>query len=210
MARVTIDSGPPDAADRLRDVPRDKWFELMQARRGFLRINLPYDCRQLLGFVEDAEKMYSLLGFTSANDFIKKGLELDPKQVSWAIEGLRRMQPNKPIPFKRAIELGKRGRPKKGEEKGAGGTLKRGTNSRSYILARLARDGYTDLAGQVRNNEISAKAAAEQVGYRKRMTALEKIKKLWDKLDQNERKAYLEWILQQEPQPSITRERAAS
>jgi hypothetical protein len=36
---------------------------------------------------------------------------------SFTIEGLRRMQPDKPIPFKRAVELGKRGRPKKGEEK---------------------------------------------------------------------------------------------
>ena len=40
-----------------------------------------------------------------------------------------------------AMALGKVGRPKKGEEKkGADGTLKRGTNSATYLTARLDRD----------------------------------------------------------------------
>jgi hypothetical protein len=56
--------------------------------------------------------------------------------------------------------LGKRGRPKKGEEKGADGTLKRGRNSSAYILARLDRDGHAELAAKVRAGKLSANAAA--------------------------------------------------
>jgi hypothetical protein len=62
------------------------------------------------------------------------------------------MQPGKPIPFKRAIELGKRGRPRKGEEKGANSTLKKGSTPRAYILARLDRDGYSELAAQAHHS----------------------------------------------------------
>lgn len=44
------------------------------------------------------------------------------------------------------MTLGKRGRPKKGEEKGVHHTISRGTGNRAYILARLERDGHAELA----------------------------------------------------------------
>jgi hypothetical protein len=56
--------------------------------------------------------------------------------------------------------LGKRGRPKKGEEKGAISTLKRGSTSRTYTIGRLERDGHVELAAKVRAGKISARAAA--------------------------------------------------
>jgi hypothetical protein len=68
------------------------------------------------------------------------------------------------VPFDEAVKLGKQGRPKKGEEKGAIGTLKRGTNSRAYILARLDRDGQAELAAKVRAGTLSANAAAIEAG----------------------------------------------
>jgi hypothetical protein len=74
------------------------------------------------------------------------------------------MKPDEPIEFKRA--LGKRGRPKKGEEKGADSTLKRGSTSRKYILARLDRDGHGELAAKVRTLSAAMvgqlKAAAKE------------------------------------------------
>ena len=57
MATVTINSGPVDASDALRDVPKDRWFELMQVRRDFLDVHLVHDCRRLLEFVEDADRL---------------------------------------------------------------------------------------------------------------------------------------------------------
>jgi len=65
-------------------------------------------------------------------------------------------------------ELGKIGRPpNKGEEKGADGTLKRGSNSKLYILSRLDRDGHSELAAKVRAGEMFATVAALRAGYRK-------------------------------------------
>jgi hypothetical protein len=58
-------------------------------------------------------------------------------------------------------QLGRHGGARhKGQKQAAVGNLKYGTNSRAYILARLDRDGHTELAGKVRTGEISARAAA--------------------------------------------------
>lgn len=62
------------------------------------------------------------------------------------------------------IRLRPRGRPPAGFEKGAIGTFtKRGSNSRSYIIARLERDGHLELAAKVRARALSARAAAHLV-----------------------------------------------
>ena len=114
--------------------------------------------------------MYAQLGFDSVEDMVRRGFDLEPEQVGWAVDGLKRLKPDKPIPYLRAQELGKRGRPKKGEEKGDNVTLKERGNSRAYILARLDRDGLTDLAARVRAGELSANAAATQAGWRKKPT----------------------------------------
>jgi hypothetical protein len=55
----------------------------------------------------------------------------------------------------------------KGQKQGDNVTLKRG-NARAYILARLDRDGFGNLAAAVRAKELSANAAAEKAGFRKK------------------------------------------
>ena len=69
------------------------------------------------------------------------------RRISW-----EKPEPSLPI-------LGKRGRPKKGEEKGDNVTLKGRGNSSAYILARLDRDGHAELAAKVRAGKLSANAA---------------------------------------------------
>ena len=90
------------------------------------------------------------------------------------------------IPFDRAVKLGKQGRPKKDKEKGDNITFKERGTSRAYILARLDRDGFTELAAKVRDGETSANAAAIQAGFRKRLNPFERILKLLPKLSQSE------------------------
>jgi hypothetical protein len=51
--------------------------------------------------------------------------------------------------------------------------LRRRYGTAEYMLARLDRDGHTELAGQVRAGALSAHQAALQVGYRKRRTPLD-------------------------------------
>jgi hypothetical protein len=55
------------------------------------------------------------------------------------------------------------GRRIKGQQ-GCNATLKRGTAA--HWLARLDRDGFTELAAKVRAGEMSAHAAAVAVGWR--------------------------------------------
>jgi hypothetical protein len=90
------------------------------------------------------------------------------------------------IALEAAIVLGRRGRPKKGEGKGADGTLKRGSNSSAYLLARLDRDGHAALAAKVRAGQLSANAAAVEAGFRKQATPLERVLKLLPKLTRSE------------------------
>lgn len=184
MAPVRIDSGPIDPRYSLNDVPEDQWRVLMQVRRDYLGVTLPRDCRCLLEFVEDAVRMYAVLGFKSETDFIRRGLELDPQQVTWAIDGLRRMQPNEPIPYERAQELGKRGAgPGRGKKKQLViPSVSSGGMTRAYILARLDRDGFTELAAKVRAKELSADAAAKIAGIRKKQSPVDQVRQLITRL----------------------------
>jgi hypothetical protein len=189
---VRIDSGPITADLRLDQVPQDQSFTLMQVRASFLAVHLPYDCRQLLEFVEDAEVMADPLGFVGAEDFIRRGLELDPEQVQWAIEGLRRLKPDEPVTFERAQRYGKLDaktpdlleahRPKKlGNEKTVTKVIAAERNDAS-ALARLRRDR-PDIHARVLAGELSPHAGMIEAGFRKKperrkLSAFERITQL--------------------------------
>ena len=187
MADITIDSGPVEAEDRLRDVPREKWCELMLARRRFVEIRFSYDCRCLVQFVNEADEMYASLGFDSAEAMICDGYGLEPAEAAIAVEWLRLNPPKDPISLDQVVKLGKQGRPKKGEEKGGNATFSLSQrNTKAHILARLDRDGYGELAAKVRAGELSANAAAVEAGFRKQRTPIEIIRKLLPKLTLDE------------------------
>lgn len=202
MAYVTIDSGPVDANYLLREVAQKDWGELMRARRTFIAINLPHDCRCLLQFADDAEAMAKPLGFVDATDFIKRGLELDPQQVQWAIDGLQRLKPNEPITYKRAQEIGKldaqdranqrpRGRRSKAVQQENECTGFPSGNSRAAFLRRLRKDR-PDIHARVLAGELSPHAGMIEAGFRKKrqpmkLSALERIRKLLPSLTSAER-----------------------
>lgn len=77
----------------------------------------------------------------------------------------------------------------------------RGTSA-AYLLARLDRDGFTDLAARVRSREISAHAAAIEAGFRKLPTSLKLLKKEWSRATEDERDEFLEWVKKNESKPS--------
>ena len=110
MASVRIDSGTPAAWQRPCDIPKDKWFFLMEEKRSFIQTNIPYDCRCLLEFVQDANEMWKELGFKSAQDTISNGYYLDPVEVDLAYEWLLIQSPETAVDYKTAVE---------GERKGA-------------------------------------------------------------------------------------------
>lgn len=164
MAAVKI-IRPPVCSDPATDIPREQWPELIAERKSFCNGVLPRDCRMLLFFVDDAEKA-DWLGYGSRNNYLHEALGLDPQQVTWAIDGLRQLKPDEPIAYDWAQKLGKQGRPKKGKENLAIQGLKYGT--RAHWLVRLDREGHADLATKVRSGEMSANAAAEKLGWRKK------------------------------------------
>jgi len=169
MARITksvggtwIDSGPITATHKLNDVPQENWYNLMCQRQMFVKAQLPHDCRCLIQFVEDAERMYAPLGFKDADDFIARGLKLAPEEIRIAVDWLKINKPEEAIPIDVVQRLAKPGRP---WNKPCNTKFKYGTAG--HWLARLDRDGFTDLAAQVRAGTKSANAAACEAGFRK-------------------------------------------
>ena len=89
---VKIDSGPLEATDKFEQVPKDKWFFLMLAKRDFLARRVAYDCRCLVEFCEEAELVYADCGFSSAAEMIQHGYELDPVEIELAVAWLKHNQ----------------------------------------------------------------------------------------------------------------------
>jgi hypothetical protein len=108
VAALKIDTGPIEATDFAAEVPKAKWPLLVGARRHFCAARVPSDCRHLLRFVEEAKLMCAELGYADLRDFIRRGLEIDPELVEWAIRGLKALKPNEPVPFADAVALGKK------------------------------------------------------------------------------------------------------
>ena len=93
--------------------------------------------------------------------------------------------------------LGKVGRPKKGEEKkGADGTLKRGTNSATYLKARLDRD-HPEVAAQVHAGTLSARAGAIRAGIIRELSPLEKAQAAFRRLTKEDQNAFGLWLNEQ-------------
>ena len=196
MAEVRIDTGPVSVSDRAANVPRSKWWKLIDERRNFCRLRLPSDCRELLRFVDEAESLrmweHEKLQAADLQEFIRKHLDLDPVMVHWAITGLRSLKPNEPIRLSVAVQEGKLragpGRPPKDND-GDYRHLRERRGTVEYTLARLRRDD-PDMAARVEPGELSANAAAVAKGWRKPPDILQQLKRLWDKATPDERAAF--------------------
>ena len=175
--RVIIDSGPPTATDRPIDIPKKKWFSLMQEKRSFLHINIKYDCRCLLEFIEDAEEMWDELGFTSRDDLIVNGYELDPSEVNLAAQWLKIKDPGAEVPFDVAIqearemplitkaEAGaKGGRGNKANKELNSFAVKKGPTAQ-YHLRRIARDK-PELLDEIEAGSITLAEAKKIAGIK--------------------------------------------
>jgi hypothetical protein len=177
--KVTVDRGPISAQDAPNDVPQDKWGMLVRERRSFLRTRLPYDCRELLRFITEARQfnMIEKLGYADEEDFIRRGLDLDPTTVPYTLETLRLIKPEWAMPYDTAVTVGKallaengqRGKAKSSDNVRPFSLGKQAGNGVAYIRARLERDGKTDLLAQVERGEMSAHAAAVEAGIRQRL-----------------------------------------
>src|SRR4051794_6394512 len=106
-----IDTGPVSATDRAHNVPREKWWHLMAARRTFCAIRLPSDCRTLIRFIGEIDEFRmwedEKLKCADRDAFIRKYLGIDPVLAEWAMAGLKELKPNEPVRLSTAVEVGK-------------------------------------------------------------------------------------------------------
>lgn len=95
--------------------------------------------------------------------------------------------------------LAEHGGERKGDEQDGNAILGNVTNTATYILRRLARDGAEDaskaeLFKQVTKGTISAHKAALEAGYRTKKTPLEQAKMIITKLTWDDMEAVLEFL----------------
>lgn len=167
---VTIDSGPVEATDKFNNTPKDKWRLLLIAKRSFLITNLAYDCRCLIEFCEEAEAVYSELGFKSPEEMIREGYELEPAQVSLAVAWLKANGTEKPVGLGEIAPLAKHGEIGNGRKNESRDDNIRSTHygtDTEYTLRRLKRDA-PELLVQIESGELSVNAAAIKAGIRKK------------------------------------------
>lgn len=210
-----------DPLANARDVPRERWGELVTARKYHCLGNIPSDCRTPLRLVADAEGC-EWLGYGTREKYMRNGLDLDPVAVDLAIGFLRAADLIVPIEFATAVAGGRAlakhganqhskvgvGNAKSsptsgGKDSNQVGNAKlippsaKGTTV-EYIQARLDRDA-PELAAQVKAGTKSAHAAAVEAGFRKRQTAIEQLRAAWKRADASEREAFLSEVAKSQP-----------
>ena len=163
---VGINRGAPHAEDAYHKWPKEQWRGLLAKKRYFLAVQITHDCRCLVQFVEEASEMWAALGFTSLDDMIRTGLELEPAEIHAACDWLKANDPARAVSLTTVLRQqgGDRRSATAKKIQGATSTLKRGSTSRAYRLARLDRDR-PDLAERVRGGDLSAAAAAREAGF---------------------------------------------
>lgn len=186
---VKIDSGPLEATDKFEQVPKDKWFFLMLAKRDFLSTNLAYDCRCLVEFCEEAELVYADCGFSSAAEMIQHGYELDPVEIELAVAWLKHNQPASEVGLG-AVKLKiTEAKAKKDKQQGKRNDLTstnfdevESSNANKNVLRRLARD-QPELLDKIETGELTVNQAAIQAGIRKKPTPAEIVVKTFSKVE---------------------------
>ena len=192
MATVKINSGNPKYDDRPHTWPKDQWELLLSQKKQFLEVHIPYDCRCILEFIEDAEVMWQPLGYSSKDELIERGLDLDPFDVQMAVDWLKIKDPSYEIPFQVAVEegrkLGSHGdrKSEKAIDQAYNISLKKihGT-SKEYLKGRIARDN-PELLDLIESGELSVQQAAIQSGIIKVKSPYETVVALMKKLSDDE------------------------
>lgn len=161
-----------------------------------IRYRVGEEAKALRRKIEIIEKFqaHTLLGFQSFDELCIRRLSLSPEQV----KAIKDAAPGISI----AVALAKHGGDRRSAavkaeaegkaDQGADGTLKRGTNSREYLTARLNRD-HPEIAAQVQAKELSARKGAILAGIIRELSPLEKAQAAFRRLVKEDRDAFDLW-----------------
>ena len=156
---IRINSGPVEASNKFRDVPKSKWKSLVRVKRDFLSVRINYDCRCLIEFCQEAKEVYAELGYASSEQMIREGYELDPSQIELAVAWLNENKPDKPVGMGEIVPLPPADAPRnrsganqhrRPERIDTNGIKPKQGNTIDYTLRRLARDCPEMLDRQLR------------------------------------------------------------
>jgi len=214
---ATIDSGPVEAWQRFRDVPKSKWRTLVNAKRYFLEVKVGSDCRYLVEFCEDAEVVWQDLGYGSAAAMIRDGYKLDPVEIELAVAWLKHNEPQQEIGLSDVAKAVAKAIATKDKQQGKRNDLtstkldevESHSNANKNILRRLARDAPAML-DKIESGELSVNQAAIAAGIRKKPTAsdvcvaafrkadnrLELLKRIIADLEPHEASIVRDWIIE--------------
>jgi len=219
-AGVMIDSGL-DPLNRLEFVPREKWDELVGARRWYIDVEFTKDCRKLVEWVADAEALAGPLGYDSADDLIARGYGLEPEEVRIAVRWLELNDPDSAVGLPevvgRAQQIASAAKATTGEVRGKGqrNHHRSGEITESVISSRTERarqNGVSidtqakldalarkrpDLLEKVSAKEMSTHRACVEAGIVKEPTPDEKARSAFLKLSPRDRKDFLKWAKEQ-------------
>ena len=84
MAAVSINKGPVDYRDQMKQVDRLKWRELFIKRQQYIHTEFEHGCECVIDWLAEAEEFYEELGYASADEMLEKELEIPPDWVRMA------------------------------------------------------------------------------------------------------------------------------
>lgn len=209
MAGVRIDSGPLVPEHPLRLIPSSRWKELVSVRRDWLSTRLNYDCRCLVEFVKDAEEMFTLLGYDSADQLISYGYQLEPEEVHLAVRWLELNEPESAVGMgevlTRAQAVAKAAQATTGEvrskadnqhtkighaqsrsDRAAAAGVSEETQRKLDLLAQKS----PALHAKVKAGKKSAHRACVEAGLVKEPTPLDVLRRAWKKATPAERETF--------------------
>lgn len=169
MVAVSINTGPVDYRDQMKQLERAKWRELFIKRQQYIHTEFEHGCECVIDWLAEAEEFYEELGYSSADQMLEQELDIPPDWVRMAAAVLEATGENlSKAEVDHAIELKKHGGDRRSEaaqqDQGVNHTLERGTGNASYIKARLRRD-HPEIAEALERGEFrSARAAAIKAG----------------------------------------------
>lgn len=168
MAAVSINTGPVDYRDQMKQLERSKWRELFIKRQQYIHTEFEHGCECVIDWLAEAEEFYEELGYSSADEMLEEALEIPPDWVRMAAAVLEATGENlSKAEIDHAIELKKHGGDRRSEQARQDqpicGSLKYGGNP-DYLRARLRRD-HPEIAEALERGEFrSARAAAIEAG----------------------------------------------
>jgi hypothetical protein len=203
---VKVDSGI-DPLTRLEFVPEKRWPELVDARSGYISFEFTRDCRKLVEWVRDAEKLWFPLGYADADDLITRGYGLEPEEIRLAARWLELNVPDEAIGLQEVVNKAQQlaadpavkpapahGEIGRGRNRDDNVNSNQGGNSASYLVRRLKRDAPEIAPAQGRGEYPSARAAGIAAGIVKVPTPLEQVKRAIARLSPAERRQLRRWL----------------